>query len=187
VSAVDEQARILSLGESSRRVPTCARSPIRCRRRCRGGALAAAFLICVVSIGATGCAWTEVALVSVQNETPATVHVRSRLRGNTAFENPFDLTPAEQRPLMKYEEGRFTVEPISNLVLVLEVVTPAGCILRLDDGALQRTATRDPDARRWTVHVRPDALAAATCEGTKAVGQPVERSHGGQPGTALGE
>jgi hypothetical protein len=114
-------------------------------------------------LGLVGCPLTNVALVSVSNETPAALRVRSRLRGSATFAGTMDLAPAEEKPLLKYQEGRFTVEPIARLVLGLELVTSAGCVARLEDGSLTRASTRDPDAPLWTVHLRPDDLPGLRC------------------------
>ena len=100
---------------------------------------------------------------SVSNETGATVHVRSRLRGHADFEDTYDLAPAETRPLIKYEENRSSVSPIAGLVLGLQLVTNAGCVAQLADGSLVRASTRDVARRHWTVHVRSEAMAASSC------------------------
>lgn len=110
-----------------------------------------------------GCPLTNVALVSVSNETPAHLQVRSRLRGNATFAGAMDLAPTEEKPLLKYEEGWFTVEPIAKLVLGLDLVASTGCVARLENGALTRASTRDPDAPLWTVHLRPEDLPGIQC------------------------
>jgi len=115
------------------------------------------------TIAASGCALTEVGLVSVHNETTEHLRVRSQLSGNDWFEPPMDLAPSEKHPLLKYEEGRFRPEPIAKLVHALEIVNSGGCVARLEDGALARASTRDPEARRWTVHLRAETLDTGRC------------------------
>lgn len=114
--------------------------------------------------GFSGChPFTEVALISVRNENAAPLHVRARLRGADGYEDAVDVAPSEERALVKYEEGRFRVEPVEQRVLGLEVVTSAGCVVRLEKAALVRASSRSPDSRRWTIHVWPATLGSARC------------------------
>jgi hypothetical protein len=121
--------------------------------------------VLAVVLLAAGCPITNVALVSVSNQTPTRLHVRARLRANPTFEDAMDLGPTEESALMKYEEGPFTVEPIEKLVNSLELVTPVGCVARLEDGPLTRASTRDAHATRWTIYLRPDDLPGIRCAG----------------------
>ena len=160
---MDEQAHVLS------RAPT----PARLNERVRAGALGtllSAALAWPVLLAHTSCLSTEVALISVRNETATSVHVRARLRGFDNYEDTFDLAPAEERALVKYEEGRAHVDPVGKRVDGIEVVTSAGCVARVDDGALEKASTRESGARRWTVHVLPDAVAAARCPAASPAG-----------------
>jgi hypothetical protein len=51
----------------------------------------------------------------------------------------------------------------STFTPLTHVGTEGGCVARVDDGALEKASTRESGARRWTVHVLPDAVAAARC------------------------
>lgn len=124
----------------------------------------------VALVCAAGCELTKVGLVSVRNETAASVQVQARLEGNAGFEPPFEILPAGERTLLKYEEGRFEMKPISSLVLGLEIETETGCVARLDREAVERASARDPKARHWTIHLRENALNTADCQASGGAG-----------------
>ena len=54
------------------------------------------------------CRLTEVALVTVRNETKVDVAVKVRLPGQSDFQEDLRLKPAEERTILKYEEPRST-------------------------------------------------------------------------------
>jgi hypothetical protein len=114
---------------------------------------------------------TEVALISVRNESSAPVHVCARVHGSERYQDTVDLAPNEERALVQYEEGRFRVDPVERRVLGLELVTSSGCVARLEDGALVRASSRASDSRHWTIHVEQTTLGSARCAPPTGQGQ----------------
>jgi hypothetical protein len=118
-------------------------------------------------LSASGCVFTKVAIITVRNETPTTVEVHPHLRGHADLdEPPVALKPQQEEVMVKYEESRFSPEPVSDYVLGLRLVAPNACVAALDGGAVVRAAERSETHRRWTIRVTPQVLETATCKVT---------------------
>ena len=78
--------------------------------RTRNGLLAGITL--VTALGLSACRLTEVALVTVRNDTRAPVAVELRIPGEAVFRDDLMLAPADEGTLLKYEEPRRHARPI---------------------------------------------------------------------------
>ena len=116
----------------------------------------------IVALTVTSCRLTEVALVTVRNETPAALGVKVRLPGDPTFQDDRPLPPAQENVLLRYEEPRSEARPMSALVDGLELVAGA-CVARLEGAAVAAAAVRTEHPRRWTVKVTPELLRTAGC------------------------
>ena len=108
------------------------------------------------------CRVTEVALVTVRNETPAQVAVHVRLPGNPRFRDDVVLKPAEEATILKYEEPKTGVQPLPSLVDGIQVVAGA-CTGTLETADGTRAAVRTDHPRRWTIRVTPEVVRASGC------------------------
>ena len=108
------------------------------------------------------CRLTEVALVTVRNETGGPLAVRARLPGDPAFREDLALQPAQESTLVKYEEPRHEARALPSLVDGLKVEA-SGCVATLEAPAVARAAVRTEQPRRWTVRVTPELLKSAGC------------------------
>lgn len=121
-------------------------------------------LLSLAGLANVACLTTKLALVNVRNETATDLAVHARLVGNTAFDAmPGPLKPLEERTILQYEEPRWSVEPVSNLVDGLRLVTPATCVAVLDGKAVALATERSQTHRWLTIRVTPQTLAAAGC------------------------
>lgn len=116
----------------------------------------------LVAATVLSCRMTEVALVTVRNETKSDVAIHVRLPGDPTFRDDLDLKPAEEKTLLKYEEQGSTAQPLPSLVDGLQVVA-GPCTSTLDTTAVARAAVRTEKPRRWTVLVTPALLRASGC------------------------
>jgi hypothetical protein len=119
-------------------------------------------LVTIVAFTISSCRLTEVALVTVRNETPAELGVKVRLPGDPRFQEDRPLPPAQENVLLKYEEPRSETRPMSALVDGLELMAGA-CVAKLEGAAVAAAAVRTEHPRRWTVKVTPELLSASGC------------------------
>ena len=147
MSVVDEQAHFLRLLLRRRLTP---------RFLFAGGVL--------VAMAGSGCRLTEVAIVTVRNETTADFTIHTRLRGDTGYNEDRLLRPTEERAVLKYEEPRSGVTPLSELIVALRFRTASGCTTApLESSALTGASVRDRERRRWTVRVTNEVLRTEGC------------------------
>ena len=116
----------------------------------------------VLTLALSSCRLTEVALVTVRNETPAELGVKVRLPGDPRFQEDRPLPPAQENVLLKYEEPRSEARPMSALVDGLELTTGV-CRAKLEGAAVAAAAVRTEHPRRWTVKVTPELLRSSGC------------------------
>jgi hypothetical protein len=120
-------------------------------------------LLIALSFAAGGCATTEVAIITVRNETAADLAVQPRLHGQSELDEPVTLRPSEERVMIKYEEPRSRLTPVSQYVDGLRVTTAARCEGALDSNAVTRAAERSRDRRRWTIRLTSQLLRTSGC------------------------
>src|SRR5664279_1621136 len=77
-----------------------------------------------------GCRFTDVALVTVRNESSIGIAVHAQLHGEPDLRPDESLAPAEAEALVKYEEPRGAPTSITDLVTRLRFQTTAGCMTR---------------------------------------------------------
>jgi hypothetical protein len=124
--------------------------------------LCAAVLVGLASL--TGCRFTDVALVTVRNESNVGVTVHAQLHGEPDLRPDESLAPAEEGALVKYEEPRGAPTPITDLVTRLRFQTAAGCMTRtLEAPGLTAISMRDNKQHRWTIRVTGDLLQKEGC------------------------
>lgn len=116
----------------------------------------------IAALTVLSCRVTEVALVTVRNETKASVTVHVRLPGDPQFRDDVVLNPAEERTILKYEEPKSKAQPMPSLVDGLQIVT-GPCTSTLENADVARAAVRTERPRRWTVRVTPATLHASGC------------------------
>lgn len=111
-----------------------------------------------------GCRFTDVALVTVRNESSIGITVHAQLHGAPNLRPDESLAPAEEGALVKYEEPRGAPTPITDLVTRLRFQTTAGCMTRtLEAPGLTANSTRDNKRHRWTIRVTGDLLQKEGC------------------------
>jgi hypothetical protein len=109
------------------------------------------------------CRLTQVALVSVRNETPQDLVVYTILPGDPIDRTPVKLTPNQEIGVLKYEEPTSQVTPISEQVRGIRVDSKE-CLGTLIDGSrMQMASYRLTRPRRWIIRVNPAILRAAGC------------------------
>ena len=105
--------------------------------------------VVVIAMANFGCRLTEVAVVTVRNESSTDFTVHTRLRGDTGYNEDRLLRPTEERAVLKYEEPRSGVTPLSELILGLRFRTASGCTTApLQSAALLGASVRDRERRR---------------------------------------
>src|SRR4029078_5678176 len=77
----------------------------------------------LAALALLSCRLTEVALVTVRNETKADVAIHVRLPGDPQFRDDLVLRPAEERAILKYEEPKSTARSLPSLIDGLQVVS----------------------------------------------------------------
>jgi hypothetical protein len=121
-----------------------------------------ASLLLLAAAAVLSCRVTEVALVTVRNDTRADVAVRVRLPGSPTFRDDLMLKPTDERTILKYEEQKSAAQALPSLVDGLQVVV-GPCMGTLDTADVARAAVRTEHPRRWTVLVTPAVLRASGC------------------------
>ena len=92
---------------------------------------------------AAACRTTEVALVTLRNDTPSSILVLARLHGNDDFGTPYHLASHQEDVLIKYEENRRSARPIENMVEAVRIESPS-CVASL----VQRSRNERKGPRR---------------------------------------
>jgi hypothetical protein len=108
------------------------------------------------------CRFTEMALVTVRNETTVELSVHVRLPGDEAFREDLLLESGQESSLLKYEEPGGQARPVLEVIEALKLVT-ATCALTLEGPALAQATLRVPYHRRWLLRVTPVLLRQAGC------------------------
>ena len=111
---------------------------------------------------AASCRFTDMALVTVRNETTTDVTVYVRLPGDEQFREDLLLESGQESALLKYEEPGTTPRPVLEVIEALKLVT-ATCAVTLEGPALTQATLRVPYHRRWLLRVTPALLQAARC------------------------
>jgi type II secretory pathway predicted ATPase ExeA len=120
-------------------------------------------LLIALSFAAGGCATTEVAIITVRNETSAELAVQPRLHGQGELDEAVTLRPSEERVMIKYEEPPSRPTPVSRYIEGLRVTTAARCEGALDSSAVTGAAERSRDRRRWTIRLTSQLLRTLAC------------------------
>jgi hypothetical protein len=141
---MDEQARVLDL-------PFC--SPLRVRLIAAG----------VVAVVLCACRFTEAALVTVLNETSSDITVYTLLPSDGAGDDvPIRLAAHEEGAVVKYEEPRGEVLPLSANVRGIRVVTD-DCTVVVTGASIRAASHRRESRRHWVIRVAPETLRALGC------------------------
>jgi hypothetical protein len=107
------------------------------------------------------CRLTEVAVVTVRNETVSDLTVHVRLPGDEDFREDLTLESAQESTVLKYgESGEAT--PLPQLIDELRLVSGT-CVGTLDAATVAELAERSTRARRWTLRVTPGLLRRSGC------------------------
>jgi hypothetical protein len=126
--------------------------------------------VILAATAGVGCRLTEVAIVTVRNETTADLTVHTRFPGDVEYNEDRLLRPADERAVLKYEEPRASVTPLSELVVGLRFRTAFGCITApLESSALFGVSVRDNERRRWTVRITDELLRSKGCSPSPGV------------------
>lgn len=125
------------------------------KRRTMPSPWLAAFALSLV----VGCHTTEVALVTVRNDTDERITLTPWMRGQPHREPAMEVRPREEDILVRYEEPRFGKPSFPPHIRSL-TLTIAGCQRELP---YERLATRKPGIRHWVIPVTAAVLAQLGC------------------------
>lgn len=121
-----------------------------------------AIVLAFTSLGLQACRMTEVALVTIRNETSVGVRLRAGLNGRPPLDPAMHLGPGAEDILLRYEEPRYGTPKVPDYIDSLEI-TVESCRLELGRIELERLAFRKPDVRHWTFRIRRELLDRAGC------------------------
>lgn len=124
-----------------------------------GGALLTAL---VVALAAPACRHTEMALVTVRNDTPAELVVATRVPGGARFTGTMRLAPNQEDFLIKYEEDKRNARPIERLVEAMRIEV-GSCVASINQTSIAKSSVRDDENRHWRIHLTQEALTTAGC------------------------
>jgi len=119
-------------------------------------------LLLLPALTLVSCRFTEMALVTVRNETVYDLAVHLRLPGDEAFREDLILESGQESTLLKYEEPGGVARPLPEVIEALKLITDA-CVATLEAPAVAAATLRVPFQRRWLLRVTPALLRASGC------------------------
>jgi hypothetical protein len=118
----------------------------------------------LVAVTLCACRFTEVALVTVLNETSSDITVYTVLprSDGTGDDVPVRLAAHEEGAIVKYEEPRGEVLPLSANLRAIRVVA-GDCVVVMTGDSMRGVARRRASRRHWVIHVGSETLRALGC------------------------
>lgn len=119
--------------------------------------------VALLLVNAAACRHTEVALVTVRNDTAAELIVATRVPGNSEFTGTMRLAPKQEDILIKYEEDRRKARAIERLVEAMRVEV-GSCVASVNQTSIVKSSIRDDENRHWRIHLTQEALKVGGCD-----------------------